>query len=143
MSDLALLGADPAFADGVPFVRPAVPAFDRVAARVAPSYDRGMLTNGPLVDTTIAIARRLRAHRPVFTGDRSHVYDQLVDRGLSTGWVTAAFAALQALLTLIGVAVMQLDSAWAFASAGVVVVLLAVAAAMGGFVTATTQGSTT
>jgi UDP-GlcNAc:undecaprenyl-phosphate GlcNAc-1-phosphate transferase len=97
----------------------------------------------PLVDTTIAIARRARARRPVFTGDRSHVYDQLVDRGLSAGWVTAAFAALQALLTVIGVLVMQLDSAWAFASAGVVVVLLGLAAAMGGFVTATAQGSTT
>src|SRR5688500_1024524 len=45
----AALGGSPAFPDGVPFARPLTPPFERVAARVAPSYDRGMLTNGPLV----------------------------------------------------------------------------------------------
>jgi UDP-GlcNAc:undecaprenyl-phosphate GlcNAc-1-phosphate transferase len=88
----------------------------------------------PLVDTTIAIARRVRAHQPLFTGDRSHVYDQLVDRGLATGWVTAAFAALQAVLTLIGVVTMKLGAPWAFASTALVVVALALAATIGGFV---------
>jgi UDP-GlcNAc:undecaprenyl-phosphate/decaprenyl-phosphate GlcNAc-1-phosphate transferase len=97
----------------------------------------------PLADTAIAILRRLLARRPLFEGDRSHVYDQLVDRGLSARWVTVALAGLQALLTVIGVAVMQLDTTWAYASALVVILLLALAAAMGGFVTATTQGSTT
>jgi dTDP-4-amino-4,6-dideoxygalactose transaminase len=44
----------------VPFVRPAVPPFERVAARVAPSYDSGMLTNGPLVaELEAAVAARL------------------------------------------------------------------------------------
>ena len=38
----------------------------------------------PVADTAIAIVRRLRARRPLFAGDRSHVYDQLVDRGLKT-----------------------------------------------------------
>jgi dTDP-4-amino-4,6-dideoxygalactose transaminase len=60
VSGLAVLGAAPAFAEGVPFVRPAVPPFERVAARVAPSYDRGMLTNGPLVaELEAATAERL------------------------------------------------------------------------------------
>ncbi|HKE72414.1 MAG TPA: aminotransferase class I/II-fold pyridoxal phosphate-dependent enzyme [Acidimicrobiales bacterium] len=45
----ALAGGEPAFPDGLPFVRPAAPDLDRVAARLAPSYDRGVLTNGPLV----------------------------------------------------------------------------------------------
>jgi dTDP-4-amino-4,6-dideoxygalactose transaminase len=49
MTAPALLGGQPAFPDGLPFFRPATPALDRVAARLAPSYDRGMLTNGPLV----------------------------------------------------------------------------------------------
>jgi dTDP-4-amino-4,6-dideoxygalactose transaminase len=46
---LALAGGEPAFPEGLPFVRPAPPDLDRVAARLAPSYDRGILTNGPLV----------------------------------------------------------------------------------------------
>jgi dTDP-4-amino-4,6-dideoxygalactose transaminase len=45
----AALGGEPAFPDGLPFVRPSPPPLDRVAARLAPSYDRGVLTNGPLV----------------------------------------------------------------------------------------------
>jgi len=88
----------------------------------------------PLVDTTIAVTRRVRAHQPLFIGDRSHVYDQLVDRGLTTGWVTAGFGALQGALTIIGVVTIHLGASWAFASAALVVVALALAATIGGFV---------
>ena len=42
-----------------------------------------LLVAVPVADTAIAILRRLRAHRPLLSGDRSHVYDQLVDRGMS------------------------------------------------------------
>jgi dTDP-4-amino-4,6-dideoxygalactose transaminase len=49
MSRPAVLGGEPAFPDGLPFVRPTVPDLDRVVARLAPSYERGMLTNGPIV----------------------------------------------------------------------------------------------
>ena len=49
MTAPALLGGQPAFPDGLPFFRPATPPLDRVVARLAPSYDRGMLTNGTLV----------------------------------------------------------------------------------------------
>lgn len=45
----AILGGEPAFPDPVAFARPATPALERVAARLAPSWDRGVLTNGPLV----------------------------------------------------------------------------------------------
>lgn len=45
----AILGGAAAFPDGLPFVRPPVPPLERVTARLAPSYERGMLTNGPLV----------------------------------------------------------------------------------------------
>jgi UDP-GlcNAc:undecaprenyl-phosphate GlcNAc-1-phosphate transferase len=37
----------------------------------------------PVLDTGLAISRRWMNHRPLFTGDRSHLYDQLRDRGLS------------------------------------------------------------
>lgn len=49
MTRPAVLGGPPAFADGLAFFRPATPPLDRVMARLAPSYDRGVLTNGPLV----------------------------------------------------------------------------------------------
>jgi dTDP-4-amino-4,6-dideoxygalactose transaminase len=45
----AVLGAPPAFPDGLPFFRPARPPLERVTERLAPSYERGMLTNGRLV----------------------------------------------------------------------------------------------
>lgn len=37
----------------------------------------------PWLDTTLTVSRRLVHHRPLFAGDRSHFYDQLMDRGLS------------------------------------------------------------
>jgi dTDP-4-amino-4,6-dideoxygalactose transaminase len=49
MTRLAMLGGEPAFADGVPFVRPPLPKLDRVAALLEASWDQGILTNGPLV----------------------------------------------------------------------------------------------
>jgi dTDP-4-amino-4,6-dideoxygalactose transaminase len=49
MTSPALLGGQPAFPDGLPFFRPATPPLERVTARLAPSYERGMLTNGQLV----------------------------------------------------------------------------------------------
>lgn len=49
MSSPAILGGPPVFPHGVPFARPFVPPLERVSARLAPSYERGILTNGPLV----------------------------------------------------------------------------------------------
>ena len=49
MTSPALLGGTPAFPDGLPFFRPAKPPLEKVTARLATSYDRGVLTNGPLV----------------------------------------------------------------------------------------------
>ena len=44
-----MAGGEPAFPAGLPFARPARPPLDRVMARLRPSYEQGMLTNGPLV----------------------------------------------------------------------------------------------
>ncbi|MET0577162.1 MAG: aminotransferase class I/II-fold pyridoxal phosphate-dependent enzyme, partial [Ilumatobacteraceae bacterium] len=46
---LAVLGGAPAFPDGLAFARPAAPPLDAVLARLAPSYEQGMLTNGAVV----------------------------------------------------------------------------------------------
>ena len=44
-----MLGGSPAFAHGLPFARPARPPIEEVMRRLEPSYECGMLTNGPLV----------------------------------------------------------------------------------------------
>ncbi len=56
----ALLGGETAFAHGVPFARPPRPPLDRVMRRLQTSYERGVLTNGPLVgELEVAMADRL------------------------------------------------------------------------------------
>ncbi len=37
----------------------------------------------PIGDTLLTLARRWRNQRPLMRGDRSHFYDQLIDRGMS------------------------------------------------------------
>ena len=49
MTELAVLGGEPGFPNGVAFFRPATPSLDAVMHRLRPSYERGVLTNGPLV----------------------------------------------------------------------------------------------
>ncbi len=61
----------------------------------------------PIADTTIAIARRLRARRPLLSGDRSHVYDQLVDGGTSVGRSTLLCVGAQIVFSTIGFAATQ------------------------------------
>ena len=46
----------------------------------------------PVADMTVAIVRRARARRPLFAGDRGHVYDQLVDRGRDPAHVSRSCA---------------------------------------------------
>jgi dTDP-4-amino-4,6-dideoxygalactose transaminase len=45
----AILGGDPAFADGQRLARPATPPLERVVELLRPSYEEGQLTNGRLV----------------------------------------------------------------------------------------------
>ncbi len=48
------------------------------------------------VDLAVTLTRRRISGRPLFEGDRSHVYDQLHDRGLPIARVALTFAAGQA-----------------------------------------------
>ena len=66
---LALLGGEPAFVESVPFVRPPAPPIEAVFARLAPSYERGQLTNGPLVrELEFAAAELLEVDHVVAVG---------------------------------------------------------------------------
>ncbi|MBS3820414.1 MAG: undecaprenyl/decaprenyl-phosphate alpha-N-acetylglucosaminyl 1-phosphate transferase [Phycisphaerae bacterium] len=57
----------------------------------------------PLLDTALAVVRRRRAGVGIFQGDRSHLYDQLVDRGLTVKKVVILFYDLAILAAVLGV----------------------------------------
>ncbi len=95
----------------------------------------------PVFDTTVAILRRSRAGKPLFAGDRSHVYDQLVDRGSSRPRAVAVFVLAQLALMVIAVVVLRLDPVWAVAAAMGCVIVLVGTAAWGGFLARTEPSS--
>jgi UDP-N-acetylmuramyl pentapeptide phosphotransferase/UDP-N-acetylglucosamine-1-phosphate transferase len=65
----------------------------------------------PVADSGIAIVRRVRAGRSPLAGDRSHVYDQLADRGWSIPRVVAVCVLAQGAATAVGMAVWHVDAA--------------------------------
>lgn len=89
----------------------------------------------PVLDTIVAIARRRRAGRPLFQGDRSHVYDQLVDRGRTRVQTVILMIVVQTVLVALGVMTANLGASLALPAAAVVVGALALAVLFGGFVT--------
>jgi UDP-GlcNAc:undecaprenyl-phosphate GlcNAc-1-phosphate transferase len=57
----------------------------------------------PISDTALAVVRRFLSGKSIFVGDRSHLYDQLVDRGMSVKQVVVLFYFLSALAAVAGV----------------------------------------
>jgi UDP-GlcNAc:undecaprenyl-phosphate GlcNAc-1-phosphate transferase len=57
----------------------------------------------PIFDTSLAVVRRLVSGKPIFAGDRSHLYDQLVDRGMTVPQVVGLFYVLAVIAAGIGV----------------------------------------
>lgn len=96
----------------------------------------------PALDTAVAMVRRHRAGVPLFSGDRGHVYDQLVDRGRSRGVAVLVLVGLQVVLALIAVGVVHLDSGWAIAVSAACAAALAGVAGAGGFVSTAGAGGT-
>jgi UDP-GlcNAc:undecaprenyl-phosphate/decaprenyl-phosphate GlcNAc-1-phosphate transferase len=78
----------------------------------------------PVADTTVAVVRRRRAGRPLFQGDRGHVYDQLVDMGWSSDRSTLACAAAQAVFVALGLAASAMSDGAALALVAVVIVVV-------------------
>jgi UDP-GlcNAc:undecaprenyl-phosphate GlcNAc-1-phosphate transferase len=77
---------------------------------------RLMISSGLLgvlaIDLVVTMLRRRRSGHPLFLGDRSHIYDQLRDRGLSVPRVAVAMAAAQAVIVLIVVGVDRSLGPW-------------------------------
>jgi len=57
----------------------------------------------PIIDTALAVVRRILSGTSIFAGDRSHLYDQLVDRGMSVKQVVVLFYALAVFAAALGV----------------------------------------
>jgi UDP-GlcNAc:undecaprenyl-phosphate/decaprenyl-phosphate GlcNAc-1-phosphate transferase len=86
-----------------------------------------------LTDTAIAVLRRSRARLPLFAGDRSHVYDQLVDRGWRVETSTALCVVVQGGLAALGVLAAGLGIVGAAVVAACTVVAVAFLAVSAGF----------
>lgn len=58
----------------------------------------------PLAEILSTVLRRIRGRKPLFTGDRDHIYDRMVQRGMAPSAVTGSLAALQAAAVVAAVA---------------------------------------
>jgi len=69
----------------------------------------------PILDTAVALARRWLNKRPLFVSDRGHIYDQMMDRGLSLKKTVKVCYALAAVYAFIGLAMSQIRTRHAIA----------------------------
>jgi UDP-GlcNAc:undecaprenyl-phosphate/decaprenyl-phosphate GlcNAc-1-phosphate transferase len=67
----------------------------------------------PILDTAVAVVRRLLNHRPLFVSDRGHIYDQMIDRGIPLERTVAICYGLAGLYALLGVAASQIRTRYA------------------------------
>jgi len=72
----------------------------------------------PLLDTGTAMARRTLNRRSLFAPDRSHLYDQIMDRGATLQQTLGFCYALACLAALLGLLVSRLPLAWALGISG-------------------------
>ncbi|MDT8302362.1 MAG: MraY family glycosyltransferase [Sedimentisphaerales bacterium] len=67
----------------------------------------------PILDTAVALVRRFINKRPLFVSDRGHIYDQMIDRGITLKRTVTICYALAALYALIGLAMSQIKTRYA------------------------------
>jgi UDP-GlcNAc:undecaprenyl-phosphate GlcNAc-1-phosphate transferase len=67
----------------------------------------------PILDTSVALVRRLLNHRPLFVSDRGHIYDQMMDRGIPLKKTVAICYALAGIYAAIGLAMSQIRTIYA------------------------------
>ncbi len=66
----------------------------------------------PILDTALAVSRRWLNGRPLFTGDRSHLYDQIRDRGLSVRQTVLVCYGLGLAFAVAGAGLVLLPMTW-------------------------------
>jgi len=72
-----------------------------------------MIFGLPILDTSLALVRRVRLGRHIFAGDRSHLYDQLVDRGFTVKQTVAISYGLSVFYGLVGLAIILIRTRYA------------------------------
>jgi len=92
-----------------------------------------MIFGLPVLDTTVAVARRRLNHRPLFESDRGHVYDQIMDRGTSLKKTVALCYCLSAIYVIIGLALPLMPQLYSLLLACLVVVVSGVTVWQKGF----------
>ncbi|MHC4109865.1 MAG: glycosyltransferase family 4 protein [Planctomycetota bacterium] len=79
----------------------------------------------PILDTAVALVRRLLNHRPLFVSDRGHIYDQMIDRGIPLKKTVAVCYVLAGVYAVIGLVMSQIRTWYA---AGVYIFVFLVSA---------------
>ncbi|MBA7484824.1 Undecaprenyl-phosphate alpha-N-acetylglucosaminyl 1-phosphate transferase [subsurface metagenome] len=67
----------------------------------------------PILDTAVALVRRLLNHRPLFVSDRGHIYDQMIDRGIPLKRTVAICYVLAGAYAGIGLVMSQIRTRYA------------------------------
>lgn len=67
-----------------------------------------MIFGLPILDTAVAFARRWLNKRPLFVPDRGHIYDQMMDRGISLNGTVGICCNLAGVYVLIGLVTSQM-----------------------------------
>ena len=67
----------------------------------------------PILDTAVALVRRLLNHRPLFVSDRGHIYDQMIDRGIPLKRTVAICYVLASIYAVIGLVMSQIRTRYA------------------------------
>ena len=67
----------------------------------------------PILDTATALVRRMVNKRPLFVSDRGHIYDQMIDRGVSLKRTVAFCYVLAGVYAVIGLVMSQIRTRYA------------------------------
>jgi len=83
-----------------------------------------MIFGLPILDTGTALIRRALNKRPLFVSDRGHIYDQMIDRGISLSRTVAInylLAGLYAVIGILGAIFLHTRHAfWVYLAVGVI-----------------------
>ncbi len=85
-----------------------------------------MVCGVPIFDTALTYTRRYINNKPIFPGDRSHFYDQLVDRGFSVRHTVFISYALGFVFGVVGVIINVIPLIPAFLIVSILFLILAV-----------------
>jgi len=87
----------------------------------------------PILDTAVAFARRWLNNRPLFISDRGHVYDQMIDRGMSLKKAVRSCYILSGFYALAGLAISWMPLCYGLTAAIATAIISAIVVAAKGY----------